>query len=401
MLIVPPEGEFDEDLSPAARCRFSNRDRSRAALRWLAPLSAQAQTYEVLKAFPQGPANSDAELLEGDDGNFYGTTYKGGAGDYGTVFKVSKDGATFSTLHSFANSDGANPYAGLVKGDDGNFYGSTVWGGSSGYGTIFKISPDCTAFSTIHSFGNSDGANPSASLMKGDDGNLYGTTSQIGTGSYGTIFKISQDGTTFSTIHSFGNSDGAYPYARLLKGDDGNLYGTTSQGESSDAGNVFKISPDGATFLNLHTFANSDGTSPRAGLVKGDDGNLYGTTVAGGASDYGTIFKISQDGANFSTLHSFALSDGGLPYAGLVKGDDGNLYGTTSQNGSNGYGTIFKISQDGTTFSTLQNFAASPGAYPYAAYPFASLVKGDDREPLRYDRRGNQRRQRLSISQDG
>ena len=355
------------------------------SLGWLAPPSAQAQ-FQVLKVFPLDGSDRQpsAALVKGDDGNLYGTTYGGYSGysDRGTVFKISSDGSTFSTLHSFAGSDGANPYAALVKGDDGNLYGTTPYGGAYGSGTVFKISPDGSTFSTLRSFNfaDSDGIYPSSALAKGDDGNFYGTTYSGGPGgaySVGTVFKISPDGSTFSTLHAFDYSDGANPNASLVKGDDGNFYGTTTYGGARETGTVFKISPDGSSFSTLHTFDFTNGYYNGAylnsSLVKGDDGNFYGTTVTDDPYGAGTVFKISPDGSTFSTLHGFAGDDGAAPYAALIQACDGNFYGTTQQGGAYYSGTVFKISPDGSSFSTLHNFDYSDGAYPNA-----SLVNGDD-----------------------
>ena len=331
-----------------------------------------AGALTTLYPFP-GSDGSDpyAALVQGTDGDFYGTTRYGGAGGLGsgTIFKITPAGV-LTTLYSFAWSDGGYPYAALVQGTDGNFYGTTYEGGTTGYGTVFKITP-AGALTTLYSFTYSDGAFPYAALVHGTDGSFYGTTDSGGTSYYGTIFKITKAG-TLTTLHSFTHLDGAYPDAGLLQGTDGNFYGTTYEGGASDYGTVFKITPAGA-LTTLYSFAGSDGSYPDASLVQGTDGNFYGTTYQGGASDRGTVFEMTPAGA-LTTLYSFAGSDGSYPDAGLARGIDGNFYGTTSYGGASGftYGTVFEITPAGT-LATLHSFTDNDGAYPEA-----SLVQGTD-----------------------
>jgi uncharacterized repeat protein (TIGR03803 family) len=237
-----------------------------------------------------------AGLIQGSDGNFYGATFEGGANSEGTVFRITPSG-TETVLYSFAggSNDGQSPSSGLIQGNDGNFYGTTANGGANGEGTIFKITPS-GAETVLHSFvGGSDGATPYAGLIQGSDGNFYGTTWEGGANGDGTVFKISSSGTE-TVLYSFagGSNDGADPYAALIQGSDGNFYGTTGAGGTSNAGTVFKITPSGTETV-LHFFAGGyDGASPYAGVIQGSDGNLYGTTAGGGASGiYGTVFKVT------------------------------------------------------------------------------------------------------------
>jgi uncharacterized repeat protein (TIGR03803 family) len=339
------------------------------------PAPAEAQTYQVLLGFKsvQGPY---AGLVQGTDGAFYGTTGGGGASGNGSVFKVSADGSSFALLHSFDVTSGANPRAGLVQGTDGAFYGTTFFGGASGNGAVFKVSADGSAFSLIHSFDFTNGANPEAGLVQGTDGAFYGTTYSGGAFfGGGTVFKISADGSSFSVLHSFDSTNGSQPRAGLVQGTGGAFYGTTYRGGASGRGTVFKVSADGSSFSVLHSFDSTNGANPKASLVQGADGAFYGTTTSGGASDSGTVFKVSADGSSFSLLHDFAggPADGSQPQAALVLGTDGAFYGTTySGGGSNDNGIAFKISTDGSSFSLLHNFTAGFGSNPIG------LVQGTD-----------------------
>jgi uncharacterized repeat protein (TIGR03803 family) len=347
----------------------------------IAAAPAAAQSYTVLYAFDGSDGYfPHAGLMQGSDGNFYGTTAGwGGYSPAGTVFKITP-GGTLTTLHSFSISanTGFTPWAGLVQGGDGNFYGTTSTGGTSGfygwggYGTVFKITPAGT-LTTLYSFSNfgSDGQTPYAGLVQGSDGNFYGATSSGGTGDRGTVFKITPGG-TLTTLHSFSfsGSEGDYPYT-LVQGSDGNFYGATSKGGTSNFGTVFKITPGGTlTTLHSFSFSGSDGQYPYAGLVQGSDGNFYGTTHNGGTGNVGTVFKITPAGT-LTTLYSFSGSDGSYPQATLVQGSDGTFYGTTDQGGTGG-GTVFKITPAGT-LTTLHLFAGSDGQNPEAG-----LVQGTD-----------------------
>jgi uncharacterized repeat protein (TIGR03803 family) len=280
-------------------------------------------------------------LTLGTDGNFYGTTQRGGNTSlteegYGTVFKMTPNG-TLTTLISFNSNNGAEPMAGLTLGNDGNFYGTTWQGGSSGDGTVFKMTTSGT-LTTLVSFNGSNGAHPWAGLTLSSDGNFYGTTWQGGSSNYGTVFKVTMGG-TLTTLVSFNGSNGAQPMATLTLGNDGNFYGTTQEGGSSNEGTVFKVTT-GGTLTTLVAFNGTNGTNPEAALTLGSDGNFYGTTVYGGSSGDGTLFRVTTN-CTLTTLVAFDQSNGAYPDAALMLGNDGNFYGTTIDGGSSGDGTVF------------------------------------------------------------
>ena len=293
---------------------------------------------------------------------------------------IASPAQTLTTLHNFAGEpdDGKDPYAGLVQGSDGNFYGTTQNGGTNNKGTVFQITSNGT-LTILQSFAGSDGQEPTAGLVQGSDGNFYGTTSIAGSGgSGGTVFKISPGGSLTTLVTFDGEGGPEFPYSGVIQGSDGNFYGTTPQGGTHDGnGTVYKITP-GGTVTTLHSFACTDGCTPEGGLVQGSDGNFYGTTRSGGTDgfNYGTVFKITPSGT-LTTVHTFEGSDGGDPYGSLIQATDGNFYGTTSGAGSHGAGTVFKITSGGT-LTTLYNFC--PGGYPCAdgESPKAALVEGSD-----------------------
>lgn len=363
------------------------------AVSWLCASSrpSEAQTnagasFTTLHSFAGADGKeSFAGLWQATNGNFYGTTYYGGAKNSGELFQVTAAG-TLSTLYSFCSKtdceDGEYSYAVPVQGPDGNFYGTTYLGGSKEDGTVFKVTPGGIQ-TTLHSFGGADGSQPLAGLVAAKDGNFYGTTYSGGQHNNGSIFKVSSKG-VLTTLHSFCSetacADGQNPFAGLIQGKDGNLYGTTLSGGSHGHGAVFKITT-GGTFTTIYSFCSQggcvDGEFPQTGLIQASNGKLYGTTILGGAYGSGTIFELTTSGA-LTTLYS-ACSQSGCPdgnylYAGLIQAKDGNLYGIMQVGGAHNSGTVFKITLTGT-LTTLYSFC-SQSACADGQYPAAALVQG-------------------------
>ena len=316
----------------------------------------------VLYSFTGGADGSEpfGTLVRDSAGNFYGTTNQGGGtgcASYGcgTVFKLDTTG-TKTVLYRFTGgANGRNPYAGLVRDPAGNLYGTTFYGGSSkncyqGCGTVFKLDT-AGAETVLHSFtGTPDGNWPLARLVRDATGNLYGTTHQGGAFGWGMVFKLDTTGTE-TVLYSFaGGADGGEPDAELILDAAGNLYGTTHYGGGGGCqdgcGTVFKLDTAGTETVLYRFQGNPDGGSPIAGLIRDAAGNLYGTTLYGGAVGKGIVFKLDTTGTE-TVLHSFVGSptDGAIPYVGLVRDAAGNLYGTTSIGGAFGKGTIFKLSR--------------------------------------------------------
>ena len=364
--------------------KYSGRVLIVAAL-LVGPTAARAQTLTTLLSFTSaGGAEPSGALLQGQDGNFYGTG-GGGAFSDGTVFQVTPLGA-LTRLHSFNGADGLSPYAGLTLGTDGNFYGTTELGSpSSVTGTVFRITPTGT-LTTLHYFSGADGIYLFAPLTLGTDGSFYGTTS--GNWPYccsaGTVFKITPTG-TLTTLYSFNGADGASPFGALTLGTDGNFYGTTENGGPLNGGTVFRITPTGK-LITLHYFSGTDGLFPMGSLTLGADGNYYGTTDNGGnptCGEYGgcgTVFKMTPAGV-FATLYVFGGADGSSSNAGLTLGPDGNFYGTTRFGGAYcptlydcGGGTVFRITPSGA-LTTLYSFGGVAGD---GANPVAALTLGTD-----------------------
>ena len=299
-----------------------------------------------------------ATPIQTPSGELYGTTAESGPGfgAGGTVYKLTPAG-DLTTLYSFCAQsgclDGSIP-SGLVRAPDGVFYGGTGIYGAYGAGTIFRITPD-GALTTLYSFcaqsGCPDGASPKSTLVWSTNGDLYGTTPSGGAYNQGTVFKITPDG-TLTTLHSFcaesGCLDGSTPYAALVQAANGNFYGTTQNGGASNEGTLFEMTPDGAlTTLFNFCAACPAGSNPVGALIQATDGALYGTTGAGGAHGKGAVFKFVPNGT-LTTLYSFCseskCTDGGSPPAGLVQDTNGVFYGTTADGGAYGYGTVYSLS---------------------------------------------------------
>lgn len=301
-------------------------------------------------------------LTLGTDGNFYGTASRGGNNSClqgcGTVFKITPSGEV-TVLHLFDGSDGSWPYSGLIQATDGSFYGTTYSGGTDNLGTIFRITPS-GKFKTVHSFSLwVDGGYPQGGLLQASDGYIYGTTSFGGrdlcTAGCGTIFKMGPHG-RITTLYEFcalkDCSDGIAPTASLIQGRDGALYGTTygydnnsdNPSEPTSGGTAFRITTAGA-LTTLYNFS----SHPVAGLAQATDGNFYGTTLAGGdftCDPYnggcGTIFQITPKG-ELTTLHAFEYTDGEAPLGGLAQATTGAFYGSTAGGGTLKMGTLFSL----------------------------------------------------------
>jgi len=283
-------------------------------------------------------------LVQATNGAIYGSTYEGGAHSYGTIFKITPAGA-LTTLHSFGVTEGILPAGPLVQAGNGDLYGTTWEGGPDDFGTIFKITPGGVV-TTLHSFDSTDGANASSGLIQATNGYLYGTTYQGGASTVcpdgcGTIFKITPAG-VLTTVHSFDEKDGTYPYATLIQATNGLLYGSTTSGGSFGYGTIFQITPAGA-LTTLVSFNVLDGANPEASLLQATDGNLYGTTPSGGKSGNGTIFELTPAGV-LTSLFSFDDTDGSSPLAALMEDTNGTLYGTTYLGGATNDGTLFSLS---------------------------------------------------------
>jgi uncharacterized repeat protein (TIGR03803 family) len=385
----------------------------------IAAVASRAQTFTSLRIFNGSNGNGPgSSLVQGTNGNFYGTTGQGGAHKEGNIFEITPTGE-ITTLYRFCAAsgcpDGAGPVGALVQGSNGNFYGTTYGGGSGihcpansgGCGTVFEITPK-GMLTTLYNFCSlakcADGAYPRG-LVQGVNGDLYGTTTGyngaptcfgVGRTGCGTVYAITLAG-KLTTVHKFCTTssctDGYGPFAALTVGSDGNFYGTTVYGGVNAGGTAFQITPQGklTTIYSFCSLANcSDGGQAIGALVLGNNGNLYGTTLIGGTNSSedcngigcGTIFEITTAG-QITTLYNFCAeagcADGYWPEGALSLGSDGNFYGTTTEGGANGlkaslYGNIFELTSGGQ-FSSLYIFSCTATSCSDGALPIAGLLQ--------------------------
>ncbi len=334
--------------------------------------------------------NPTSVLLIDSAGNLFGTTYAGGASNKGTVWEIAKTGSSYSsptTLASFSGSgNGMNPIDGLLVDAAGNLFGTTSGGGSSGVGTIFELPKSGSLYgslSTLLTFTGSNGSNPHGGLIADAAGNLFGTTIGGGTSNDGIVFELPKSGSSFGsllTLGTFSGSNGIAPYAMLTADSAGNLFGTTLSGGASSHGTVFELAKSGSSYGSLTTiasFTGSNGADPLAGLLIDGAGSLFGTTWHGGTSNVGTVFEIAKTGSTYGSiavLASFNGTNGSVPYGTLIADAGGNLFGTTSGGGANSDGTVFELTSSG--FVTAQANTNAPEPASIALLGVGTVVIG-------------------------
>jgi uncharacterized repeat protein (TIGR03803 family) len=338
----------------------------------------QAQTETVLHVFNgKDGRTSQAGLIRDSAGNFYGTTYFGGGSDWGVVFKLTPS-HQYTVLHSFTGQDGACPYSGVIRDSAGNLYGTTESGGAAGFGVVFKLDTSGTE-TVLHSFTGLDGSQPAGDLIRDSAGNLYGTTTSGGSG--GVVFQLDASG-KYTVLHRFtGGADGGNPWGGVTRDPAGNLYGTASTG-GLGYGVVFKLALSG-TYTVLYSFTGgTDGNNPQAGVIRDSAGNLYGTTFFGGDSTAcpsafgtpgcGVVFKLDFSGT-YTVLHTLTdAPDGKWPKGDLILDRQGNLYGTTGAGGGAvcPCGAVFRVDTSGKE-TVLYSFAGET----YGEIPAARLIR--------------------------
>jgi uncharacterized repeat protein (TIGR03803 family) len=332
----------------------------------IAPVQAQAATETVLHNFASPPrgANARAGVIRDAAGNLFGTTYAGGAANAGVVFKVNTSGQQ-AVLYSFTGgTDGKNPWGGVVRDSSGNFYGTTYYGGAGGAGVVYKV--DTTGHETVlYSFsGGLDGGYPEGGVIIDSAGNLYGTTEYGGAPYRGVVFKVDTAGNE-TVLYTFsGETDGNQPLSGLFRDSSGNLYGTTYSGGASGAGVVFKVDTLGNETVLYSFTGGDDGGSPWAGVILDASGNIYGTTAFGGTDNAGVVYKLDTTGHE-TVLHSFTFgADGGEPLSGVVRDSAGDLFGTTFSGGSGGAGVVYKLNTSGHETKLYSFTGGADGKFP-------------------------------------
>jgi uncharacterized repeat protein (TIGR03803 family) len=333
-------------------------------------LTASYQFNGANGTSPVGGVTVDAS------GNIYGTTNEGGINNNGTVFEIAQGSNTITTVANFNGTNGRNIFGGITLDAAGNMYGTTQAGGPWGVGTVFEIAKGSNTITTLATFGSSTGSNaggagPQASLAIDAAGNLYGTTTQGGINNWGTIFEVAKGSNSITTLAQFHNTDGSSPQAGLTMDAAGNLYGTTVVGGAAGQGTVFELKKGSSAVTTLASFNNGTGTNPQASVTLDSAGNIYGTTYTGLGSN-GSVFEIPKGTTTLTTIYTFSPSSGQNPNGGLIMDAAGNLFGTTYVGGVNNAGTVFEIAQGSHTFTSLYSFSGPDGLEPAGNLAFDS-----------------------------
>lgn len=270
----------------------------------------------------------------------------------------------FTILQALTTGTGGSPENPPILAADGNLYGGACTG-ANGYGAIYTIHTGGTGFAVLYAFGGrADGAGPVGQLVQAPGGLLYGTTLSGGQSGQGEVFSYDISSGKFKVVHSFDYADGSTPYDGLVADAEGNLYGTTSAGGSNGVGTVFSIAAGSHKFSLRASLRSATGSAPRSPLAIGPDGKLYGTAAGGGKNNLGTIFRLAATGGAVSDVHDFEGSDGHRPFSGLTLGKNGTFYGTTEAGGTDDYGVVFAFKPVGRDLTVLHRFTLSDGAGP-------------------------------------
>jgi uncharacterized repeat protein (TIGR03803 family) len=317
------------------------------------------QSLETLVSFSGNNGANPESVVVGPHGNFYGTTYSGGTGGKGTIFKIPLN-SPIQTLVNFSGPNGANPESRLVYWNDGNFYGTTYTGGPGGKGTLFKMTPDGD-LKTVVAFSGLNGASPISELVIGKDGDLYGTTSAGGSYAKGTLFKVAQGTDHFQTIDSFNGPNGANPQGLVL-GKNGDFYGTTSGGGPSNDGTIFELTPDGK-IRTLVYFNGANGANPHARMGALESGELFGTTYNGGANNLGTVFTYTPGETNVA-FTPLSATPAPSQLTQMIDPKEMESYGSMGgPGGSEAYGS----NPESNGLRTIVTFNGANGAHPDSA----------------------------------
>ncbi len=308
----------------------------------------------------------EAGMVFDGKGDLFGTTFLGGAFGQGTVFEVVAGSGAITTVASFNGTNGANPQADLIIDGQNNLYGTTANGGASGVGTVFQVTAGSNAISPIASFNGLNGANPHGRLVRDLNGNLFGTARNGGLG-FGTVFEVAVGTNVITPLAAFDNTTtGANPETGLVLDGQGDLFGTASSGGANSDGTVFEVVAGSNSITPLATFDGTNGQAPYA-LVADTAGDLFGITQLGGAYSVGTVFEVAASSTGIDLLASFNYTDGSSPQAGIFLDTSGDLFGTASLGGDNGYGTVFEFTPgSGGLINTLASFNGTNGANPYS-----------------------------------
>jgi uncharacterized repeat protein (TIGR03803 family) len=318
-------------------------------------------SYATLASFSSSTGtNPEGALAEDSSGDIFGATYAGGSSSDGTIFELANGATAPTTLATFSGTNGQNPEGGVIMDGSGNLFGTTFNGGANGFGEVFELAHGATSVTVLASFAATiTGKNPIGSLIMDSNGDLFGTTKTSGSGSDGTVWELVDGATSITTIAAFTGTNGKNPYGGLVRDSNGDLFGTTNVGGTSNLGSIYEIASGTSTITVLHSFTGTgtDGSDAEANLVMDSNGDLFGTTNIGGSSSDGVVFEYNTGTSTYTTLVSLTSATGKHPLAGLVEDANGNLFGFTEQ--SSASGTVFELPSGTTTITVLHSFGGS------------------------------------------
>jgi uncharacterized repeat protein (TIGR03803 family) len=343
--------------------------------------------------------NPYSSLVETSSGKLYGMTWNGGTFNGGVIYSLDPITSSYAVVKNFDAANGGNPqFTELQTNADGKLYGLTGKGGSDNRGVIFSFDPSTSTYNKLKDFGDDNAFSPQGTLCKASNGKYYGMTSQGGTSNVGVIFSFDRATSTYTVVKNFNDSDGANPSGSLIQASNGKLYGMTVNGGASDAGVIFSFDPVNANYTVLKNFTSLTGTNPFGSLLQASDGKLYGMTYQGGTSaspfnpGYGVIFSFDPATSIYGVLKNFDINEGGNPYGSLIQASNGKLYGMTSQGGIvdppviiegmpppfdplnlHGNGVIFSFDPSSAIYTVVKFLESN-----YGANPFGSLIQGSN-----------------------
>ncbi|HNP44041.1 MAG TPA: T9SS type A sorting domain-containing protein [Panacibacter sp.] len=324
--------------------------------------NAQVDLNDFKSQNGYGPAGG---LVQAANGKYYGVTSHGGTGVWGTIFSYDASANTQANLYNFNGANGSSPLSSLVMAGNGKFYGTTFMGGNGDYGTIFSFDPTTNAQAKLFDFNYGvSGAYAHGSLVQAGNGKLYGMAQGGGSGGLGTIYSFDPSTNTFAKLFDFNGTNGSIPYGSLVQATNGKLYGMTYQGGANNFGTLFSFDPATNTQVKLIDFNTAQGTNPTGSLIQASNGKLYGMTYGGGSGNYGVIFSFDPSTNTLVKLFDFDNTRGAYPFGSLVQASNGKLYGMTWSGGSTDRGVVFSYDITGSSFLKLQNFNWANGANP-------------------------------------
>jgi uncharacterized repeat protein (TIGR03803 family) len=303
-----------------------------------------SKTLTTLASFAKtNGANPRTGVTVDSRGNLFGTTLAGGDSNNGTFYEIAKGTTSIHSIASFDYTNGKFPVAGVTFDSSGNLFGTTENGGTYGYGTVYEIAQGTTAIEALDSFGVSNGAVPFGNITLDDSGNLFGTTSQGGNSNNGVVFEVARGSKTIIPLASFTDATGTTSHAGFTLDANGNLFGTAEMGGTTRNGTIFEIVKGSGVIKTFASFNGMNGSSPEDSVTFDAAGNLFGTTRLGGATGYGVVFEIASGTSQITVLDSFNTANGSIPIGGVTFDSSGNLFGTTVLGGASGAGTVYEI----------------------------------------------------------